>query len=84
MLGCTLWSRLEPAVLPELAASMQDFRRIKALDAAGVDYETVDLTTDPDALDYVQSLGYLQAPVIVTDHEHWAGFHPDRCKALAA
>ena len=56
----------------------------KALDAAGVDYETVDLTTDPDALDYVQSLGYLQAPVVVTDHEHWAGFHPDRCKALAA
>ena len=56
----------------------------KALDAAGVDYETVDLTTDPGALDYVQSLGYLQAPVVVTDTDHWAGFHPDRCKALAA
>ena len=30
------------------------------------------------AMDYVKSLGYQQAPVVVTDGEHWAGFRPDK------
>jgi glutaredoxin-like protein NrdH len=30
------------------------------------------------------ALGYLRAPVVVTDTEHWSGFRPDRCKSLAA
>ncbi|MFF0818362.1 glutaredoxin-like protein NrdH [Rhodococcus sp. NPDC003318] len=56
----------------------------RALDQAGIDYRTVDLSTDLDARDYVMSLGHLQAPVIVTDTgEHWAGFRPDRLAALA-
>lgn len=57
---------------------------LKALDKAGINYDTVDITTNPDARDYVMALGYLQAPVVVTDTEHWAGFRPDRCKSLAA
>ena len=35
------------------------------------------------AREYVMSLGYLQAPVVVTDTDHWSGFRPDRIKALA-
>ena len=57
---------------------------IKALDKAGITYELVDLTTDIDARDYVMALGHLQAPVVVTDTDHWAGFRPDRIKNLAA
>jgi len=53
-----------------------------ALDKAGLDYATVDLTTDPDALDYVRALGYLQAPVVVTDTDHWSGFRREQIKAL--
>jgi len=30
------------------------------------------------------SLGYLQAPVVVTPDAHWSGFRPDRLNALAA
>lgn len=56
----------------------------RALDKAGITYDTVDITTNPDARDYVMALGYLQAPVVVTDTEHWAGFRPDRCKSLVA
>ena len=56
----------------------------RQLDKNGVTYTTVDLTTDADALDYVRALGHLQAPVVVTDTEHWSGYRPDRCKALAA
>lgn len=56
---------------------------IRALNKAGLDYRTVDLTIDADALDYVRALGHCQAPVIVTDNDNWAGHRPDRIKALA-
>ena len=46
----------------------------KALDRAGVDYETVDISMDADARDYVMALGHLQAPVVVAQDEHWSGF----------
>ena len=55
----------------------------KALDRAGVDYETVDISMDADARDYVMALGHLQAPVVAQD-EHWSGFRPDRIKGLVA
>jgi glutaredoxin-like protein NrdH len=56
----------------------------RALDKQGISYETVDITRDADARDYVMALGYLQAPVVVAGTEHWVGFRPDRIKALAA
>lgn len=56
----------------------------KALDKAGVEYEVVDISVDAGARDYVMALGYLQAPVVVAGEDHWAGFRPDRVKALAA
>ncbi|AFR51462.1 glutaredoxin-like protein NrdH [Gordonia sp. KTR9] len=55
----------------------------KALDKQGLDYQVVDISTDDTARDYVMSLGYLQAPVVVAGDEHWSGFRPDRVKALA-
>jgi glutaredoxin-like protein NrdH len=45
----------------------------------------VDLSENPDALEYVQDLGYLQAPVVVVDDDdHWAGFRPDHIERVAA
>lgn len=55
----------------------------KALDKQGIEYNLVDITEVPEARDYVMSLGYLQAPVVVAGEEHWSGFRPDRIKALA-
>lgn len=55
----------------------------KALDKKGITYSVVDITEDPDARDYVMSLGYLQAPVVVAGEEHWSGFRPDRIRELA-
>ena len=56
----------------------------KALDKNGVEYRKVDLTEDSEAMDYVRSLGYMQAPVVVVDPEtHWSGFRPDAIKAVA-
>jgi glutaredoxin-like protein NrdH len=54
----------------------------KALDKNGIAYEVVDITESDQAREYVMSLGYLQAPVVVTDTDHWSGFRPDRIKAL--
>uniref|UniRef100_A0A914CVS0 Glutaredoxin domain-containing protein n=1 Tax=Acrobeloides nanus TaxID=290746 RepID=A0A914CVS0_9BILA len=46
----------------------------RALDAKGIDYDVVDLSEDAAALEQVKSLGYLQAPVVITDEDHWSGF----------
>lgn len=56
----------------------------KALDKHGVPFVAIDVTTNPTARERVLALGYLSAPVVVTEGgEHWSGFRPDRCKALA-
>ena len=57
----------------------------KALDKQGLAYQVVDISADDDARDYVMSLGYQQAPVVVIDdgQQSWSGFRPDRVKALA-
>lgn len=64
-------------------ACMQCNATKKALDRAGLDYEQVDVSTDDEAHDYVLALGYLQAPVVEANGEHWSGFRPERIKALA-
>ena len=56
----------------------------RALDRAGLSYDVVDLSADERALAQVMELGYQQAPVVFADDEHWAGFRPDRIKALVA
>ncbi|OFJ50892.1 glutaredoxin-like protein NrdH [Mycolicibacterium grossiae] len=54
----------------------------KALDKQGISYEVVDISTNPEARDFVMALGYLQAPVVVARNDHWSGFRPDRIKSL--
>ncbi|MEX0153850.1 glutaredoxin-like protein NrdH [Microbacterium sp. LMI1-1-1.1] len=58
----------------------------RALDAKGIKYTVVDLTTNPAALEYVMDeLGYSAAPVVVaSDQDHWSGFRPDLIDKHAA
>lgn len=42
----------------------------RALDSKGIDYQVVDMSQDADALERVKALGYLQAPVVITDEDH--------------
>jgi len=56
----------------------------RALDNKGIEYEIFDVSVDEKALETVKALGYLQAPVIVTDEDHWSGFRPDKIAALSA
>lgn len=65
------------------------------LDSRGLEYTTVDVSEDADALAFIKALGYLAAPVVythrTTQHEsgvidgvvqHWSGNQPDRIKAI--
>lgn len=54
----------------------------KYLDKNGVEYSTVDLTQDADAMKKVVDLGFASAPVVITDNDQWAGFKFDRLKTL--
>jgi len=56
----------------------------RALDNKGIEYKVLDLSVDENALEAVKALGYLQAPVVITDEDHWSGFRPDKINALAA
>lgn len=63
---------------------MQCTATFRALDKHGIDYNAIDISEDQDARDYVMSLGYLAAPVVVAGGDHWSGFRPDRLKSLQA
>lgn len=55
----------------------------RALDKKGITYQSVDISQDPEALDRLRDLGYMQAPVVITDQDHWSGFRPDKIEELA-
>lgn len=58
------------------------YRKLKSL---GLPHNSIDVTEDADALAFIRSLGYQQAPVVVVKEgeeikEHWSGFRPDLLK----
>ena len=55
----------------------------RALDKQGIEYEVFDVSADEKALAAVKELGYMQAPVVVTDNDSWSGFRPDKINELA-
>ena len=54
----------------------------RALDSKGILYNVVDVSADDEALATIKELGYLQAPVVVTEDNHWSGYRPDFITAL--
>lgn len=55
----------------------------RALDKKGIAYKTVDMSQDPEALEQVRALGFMQAPVVMTESDSWSGFRPDKIEELA-
>lgn len=55
----------------------------RALDSKGIEYNIIDISEDAAALEQVKALGYLQAPVVIAEDEHWSGFRPDKIDDLA-
>lgn len=54
------------------------------MDKNGIDYDTVDITQDPAALEMILDMGFSSAPVVISDKGSWAGFQPDKLNLLAA
>lgn len=67
---------------PNCVQCKQTYRQ---LDRLGLEYTLVDITEDQTAYEYVtKTLGYSQAPVVVTEDDHWSGYNPDKLKALVS
>ena len=54
----------------------------KMLAAEGIAFNTVDLSQDEVAMDYVKSLGFTSAPVVKAGVSVWGGFRYERLKGL--
>lgn len=54
------------------------------LDKAGIDYSTIDITQDAEALDKILNMGFQAAPVVVTEDDAWSGFNPSKLEEIAA
>jgi glutaredoxin-like protein NrdH len=54
----------------------------KLLSKNGLEFDVIDITQDPDAYDKVVSMGFMSAPVVITDNDSWAGFKPDKINGL--
>ena len=52
------------------------------MDKNGIEYTTVDITQDPDALQMILGMGFSSAPVVVTENDSWAGFQPDKLETI--
>lgn len=57
----------------------------RLMDKMGIQYDTINISEDADALNKLIELGYKAAPVVMTDSgDSWAGFQPDKIGDLAA
>ena len=67
--------------LPSCVQCDSTKRMLKSID---VDYEEVDMSQYPVALEMVKTLGYTAAPVVVSGDDHWSGFRMEKIQALSA
>ena len=56
----------------------------RLMDKMGIEYDTVNISENPEALEKLIELGYRAAPVVINDNDSWAGFNPDKIGELAA
>ena len=54
------------------------------MDKNGIEYTTIDITQDQEALEMILKMGFSSAPVVISEAGSWAGFQPDKINLLAA
>lgn len=60
---------------------------VMILDNMSVPYKTAKLDEDPEALELMKALGFMQAPVVIVYNNgevisSWSGFRPERLEEL--
>ncbi|MEW2014283.1 MULTISPECIES: glutaredoxin-like protein NrdH [Microbacterium] len=73
----------EPLTVYSNEGCVQCTATMRALEAAGIEFEVVDLSTDREALARLKAAGFLQAPVVETVDQSWSGFRPDKIDDVA-
>jgi glutaredoxin-like protein NrdH len=53
------------------------------MDKLDISYNTIDITQDTEAFDKIVGMGFMAAPVVITDDDSWSGFNPDKINRLA-
>ncbi len=71
-------------VVYSMPACIQCTATTREMDRRGISYSVIDLTKDEAAFAKVRAMGYMQAPVVETENDHWSGFRPDKIGALAS
>lgn len=54
----------------------------KEMDKYNIKYTMIDITKDEESFDKITKMGYKQAPVVITNDDHWSGYRPDKIKTL--
>ena len=54
----------------------------RRLDAAGVPYKVTDISQDPEMIEQMRAAGFTAVPIVEYGEERFAGYQPDRIKAL--
>jgi glutaredoxin-like protein NrdH len=57
---------------------------LETVDKNNIEYNTVDITEDISAFEMIKGMGFMSAPVVITDTDSWAGFKPDKILKLSA
>jgi glutaredoxin-like protein NrdH len=54
----------------------------RTFDKLGIRYDEMALEQHPEKLAEFKSMGYLAAPIVVTDRKIWSGFRLEKIKSL--
>ena len=54
----------------------------RKLGKQGIKYEVIMLETVPDKLEEFKEMGFMGAPVVVTENDIWSGFRPDKIASI--
>jgi glutaredoxin-like protein NrdH len=72
-----------PAILFSIPACVQCDAAVRKFEKHNIPFHKVDVSQDPAAFEFVQSLNYAQVPVTYTSGgEHWGGYVPANVEAL--
>lgn len=55
----------------------------RAIESRGLEFELVNLDTQPEAIEALRAQGFRQLPVVITDALSWSGFRPDMINRLS-
>jgi len=70
------------ATVYTLPACVQCDSTKRVLTRENIEFDVVDLSQNPQALEMIQALGYTAAPVVIAGDDHWSGFKMDKILAL--